>query len=870
MAKQLKLRRGTTSQHSSFTGAEGEVTVDTTKDTLVVHDGSTAGGTPLAKESAIPSAYTHPNHSGEVTSTGDGATVIADNVVDEANLKVSNSPTNGQVLTARSGNTGGMTWETTSSVGGATGVDFNDDVKARWGTGNDLEIYHSSNNNYIKGGVQNIYVDSSSSIVLSNGSGGTISSFMPSSINHYQHIYLNNSKNLTVSGGYITCSGNISVTGSGKFSGDGSLLTNTPAPSTNTYHSLYMGANSGEDTTASATDNVAIGRSAGKELTSGNKNTIIGSLAGANSTTGFRNIILGYGACGSGNLTGSSNVVIGSYETGKLMTSADSNVFIGGRCAQAITTGDENTAVGRNCMTTMTNGGFNVALGASSFGNNGGSHNIAIGAYTLGRNIYDGSNVGGSYNVAICAGSLSRNKGGYSVGIGYNTLHNHTTADDALAIGTYASEKLTTGTLVTAIGNEANRYGTTGYGGVFIGHHSGRGNSTATDVTHQTNTAVGAYTLEAVRAGKDNVAIGYGAGQSLEYAERSVLIGFNAGHNIEGGSDNICIGYKAGEALTSYHGNAFIGYQSGRQATSAVYNQGLGHHSLNSLTTGDRNVGIGMEAGGSITTGEYNTCIGAGTGGPSGGSYNVAIGTKCSSGSDSGYTKNVQIGYESMKEYGGYQTTESTTVGSQSAYKLITGHRATAFGAKSLYNIHSGSDNTGIGYEAGYDITNGSNCTFIGHDSGKSGSPSGSVTTGSNVICLGDNNVTDLYCADTSISSSDKRDKTDVTDFTHGLKWVEQLKPVTYKWDKRSWYSDDLSATPDGSKKKAKQHIGFLAQDVLAIEQADGFASKKDDMLVVNLNEDDTAYGLKYERLVPVLVNAIKELSAKVKALEAK
>ena len=56
--------------------------------------------------------YTHPNHSGEVTSTADGATVITDNTVDEANLKVSNAPTNGQFLSAQSGNTGGLTWAT--------------------------------------------------------------------------------------------------------------------------------------------------------------------------------------------------------------------------------------------------------------------------------------------------------------------------------------------------------------------------------------------------------------------------------------------------------------------------------------------------------------------------------------------------------------------------------------------------------------------------------------------------------------------------------------------------------------------------------------------------------------------------------------
>jgi len=48
MAVQLQLRSGTTTEHNTFTGANGEVTVDTTKDVLVVHDGITAGGFPNA------------------------------------------------------------------------------------------------------------------------------------------------------------------------------------------------------------------------------------------------------------------------------------------------------------------------------------------------------------------------------------------------------------------------------------------------------------------------------------------------------------------------------------------------------------------------------------------------------------------------------------------------------------------------------------------------------------------------------------------------------------------------------------------------------------------------------------------------------
>lgn len=51
MSFAFQRRRGTTSQHSTFTGLVGELTVDTDKDTVVVHDGSTAGGFPLARAS---------------------------------------------------------------------------------------------------------------------------------------------------------------------------------------------------------------------------------------------------------------------------------------------------------------------------------------------------------------------------------------------------------------------------------------------------------------------------------------------------------------------------------------------------------------------------------------------------------------------------------------------------------------------------------------------------------------------------------------------------------------------------------------------------------------------------------------------------
>ena len=58
MSKQVQFRRGTTAEHSTFTGAVGEITVDTTKNTVVVHDGSTVGGFPLLTTAHAANAIT--------------------------------------------------------------------------------------------------------------------------------------------------------------------------------------------------------------------------------------------------------------------------------------------------------------------------------------------------------------------------------------------------------------------------------------------------------------------------------------------------------------------------------------------------------------------------------------------------------------------------------------------------------------------------------------------------------------------------------------------------------------------------------------------------------------------------------------------
>ena len=202
MAKLLKLRRGTTTQHSSFTGAEGEVTVDTTKDTLVVHDGSTAGGKPLATEAgntATATTATNVTVADESSDTSCNVlftTAATGNLPPKSgtNLTFNSStgvltatgfagPITGDVTGNVTGNTSGTAATVTgaaqsniTSTGTLTGLTvtgdvvldngtnagkditwdasadaliMNDDVQLQLGTGSDMRFYHSGSHGYL-------------------------------------------------------------------------------------------------------------------------------------------------------------------------------------------------------------------------------------------------------------------------------------------------------------------------------------------------------------------------------------------------------------------------------------------------------------------------------------------------------------------------------------------------------------------------------------------------------------------------------------------------------------------------------------------------------------------------------------------------
>ena len=121
---EVKLRRGTDTEHSGFTGAEGEVTVDTTNDTLRVHDGSTAGGIRLAKLSEVSGG------TGTVTSVGSGTGLTGGPITTSGTLSIASGGVDTTQL-ADDAVTADKLANTTVTAGAYTNADITVDAQGR-------------------------------------------------------------------------------------------------------------------------------------------------------------------------------------------------------------------------------------------------------------------------------------------------------------------------------------------------------------------------------------------------------------------------------------------------------------------------------------------------------------------------------------------------------------------------------------------------------------------------------------------------------------------------------------------------------------------------------------------------------------------
>lgn len=219
---------------------------------------------------------------------------------------------------------------------------------------------------------------------------------------------------------------------------------------------------------------------------------------------------------------------------------------------------------------------------------------------------------------------------------------------------------------------------------------------------------------------------------------------------------------------------------------------------------------------------------------------------------------------------------QNTLIGNQALLTASSTNSTTAVGQGALYFATSGDSNTAIGTQAGLYSTTGEQNVIIGAFAGTAGDYSGPgvthLTTGSNNVIIGYNNspsasdvsneitlgnssITSLRAAVTSITSlSDARDKKDVVDLPVGLDFINNLKPVKFTWDTR-----------DGAKVDVPE-AGFIAQDLLATEEL--FGTKDWTKIVMDNNPEklEAAPG----KLIPILVKAIQELSARLVELENK
>lgn len=387
------------------------------------------------------------------------------------------------------------------------------------------------------------------------------------------------------------------------------------------------------------------------------------------------------------------------------------------------------------------------------------------------------------------------------------------------------------------------------------------------------NIAIGTYSMYYVdHSTNDNVSIGYQAGHRAASSYNNVNIGSNT-LSYNGSNDNVLIGHNAMNLCTSaFNSSVLIGSNAGFSSASMSNVVGIGYQSLkNNLTAG--NVAIGFQALALNINGE-NTAVGfQALASNTTGSTSTALGTKA------GLNSNAN---------------DNTYIGCQAGLPITTGSQNTYVGSYCGYSTQAGSVGvTAIGYFCGNNSTVNYYSCNMGYSAGStSGDYSTAIgswsSTGQSAVALG------MYATANSINSTSLGfSATSVNDpVAYGLYFNPNVPTITGSYYYVGFNSSTGRMGPIPSARRFKKnivnydgdsldiisklqpvfynnntdppgeiphkHIGLIAEDVLPICR---------EVVMVNQKTNECMTVL-YDRLVPVLVDAIKKQQLQIEDLQ--
>ena len=380
---------------------------------------------------------------------------------------------------------------------------------------------------------------------------------------------------------------------------------------------------------------------------------------------------------------------------------------------------------------------------------------------------------------------------------------------------------------------------------------------------------------------------------SINNAYYNTVLGWEAADDLTSGDSNTIVGNQAGYKLTEATGCTLIGRLAGEALTTGSYNTAIGFNTMgDGVVTGSSNTAVGNSVLVAVTSGSGNTTLGeACAAGLTTGNNNVAIGRSAMSNGTVTGSYNIAIGYEALRAVtsGG----ENVMIGRDAGHDITSGTQSVSVGHESLMKNQSGQGNSGVGFQALENTTGGENIA-MGWKAGEANEGGvynvflGSMTRGthpshSQAIAIGRNidaapgqvaigtsglgKVYNEFDTDNAWSQgSDERLKQDIKDSALGLDFINDLRPVTYRWKPSNELPETFPMYDEENQRNTDIVMtGLIAQEVKTAIETSGverFGGWGED--------NDGIQQIKKELFVFPLINAVKELTAKLEAAEAR